>query len=178
MLSSNMIESNKYKKIIVVGVDTMSSILDYTDRNTSVLFGDGAGAVLVEPSNKYGIIDSNMKIDGNGADYLYMPGGGSLNPATKETVRKKLHYVKQDGASVFKRAVKGMTDITLEVMRKNKLENKDVDLFIAHQANKRIIDLVAKKLYLSNNQVFINIDKYANTTAATIPIALYDALNK
>ena len=175
--ASNMIESNKYKKIIVVGVDTMSSILDYTDRNTSVLFGDGAGAVLVEPSNKYGIIDSNMKIDGNGADYLYMPGGGSLNPATKETVQKKLHYVKQDGASVFKRAVKGMTDITLEVMRKNKLENKDVDLFIAHQANKRIIDLVAKKLYLSNNQVFINIDKYANTTAATIPIALYDALN-
>ena len=175
--ASNMIQSNKYKKIIVVGVDTMSSILDYTDRNTSVLFGDGAGAVLVEPSSKYGIIDSNMKIDGNGADYLYMPGGGSLNPTTKETVRKKLHYVKQDGASVFKRAVKGMTDITLEVMRKNKLENKDVDLFIAHQANKRIIDLVAKKIDLSNNQVFINIDKYANTTAATIPIALYDALN-
>jgi len=176
--ASNMIQSNKYKKIIVVGVDTMSSILDYTDRNTSVLFGDGAGAVLIEPSQKNGIIDSIMKIDGTGGDFLYMPGGGSLNPTTKKTVKDNMHYVKQDGASVFKRAVKGMTDVTLELIKKNNLRTNDIDLFIAHQANKRIIDLVATKLNLSDEQVFINIDKYANTTAATIPIAIYDAINE
>ena len=174
--ASNMIKSNNYKKIIVVGVDTMSSILDYNDRNTAVLFGDGAGAVLMEPSLKYGIIDSDLKIDGFGGDYLYMPGGGSLKPSTKETVKENLHYVKQDGSNVFKRAVKGMIEVTLEIMKKNKLNNNDIDLFIAHQANKRIIDLVGNKLKLNKNKVFINIDKYANTTAATIPIAIYDAL--
>ncbi len=174
--ASNMIKSGIYKKIIVIGVDTMSSILDYNDRNTCVLFGDGAGAVLVEPSNDYGIIDSLMKIDGSGGDYLYMPAGGSLNPATKETVEKKMHYVKQDGANVFKRAVKGMTDITLEIMNRNKLSPSDLNLFIPHQANQRIIELVGNKLDLKTNQILINIDKYANTTAATIPIAIYDAI--
>ena len=174
--ATNMIESSKYKKIIVVGVDTMSTIIDSQDRNTSVLFGDGAGAVLVEPTQKNGIIDSIMKIDGNGGKFLYMPGGGSLNPASMRTIEKGLHYVKQDGASVFKRAVKGMTDITLEIMNNNRLNNNDINLFVAHQANKRIIDLVSSKIQLDNEQVFINIDKYANTTAATIPIALYDAL--
>ena len=173
--ASNMIQSNKYKKIIIIGVDTMSSILDYNDRNTSVLFGDGAGSVLVEPSKENGIFDSSMKMDGNGGKFLYIPGGGSLNPSTKKTVEENLHYVKQDGATVFKRAVKGMADITLEIMKKNNLTSEDVDLFIAHQANKRIIDLVAKKLNIQDDKVFINIDKYANTTAATIPIALYDA---
>jgi len=175
--ASTMIQSNKYKKIIVVGVDTMSSILDYNDRNTAVLFGDGAGAVLVEPSEYNGIIDSIMKIDGNGGKFLYMPGGGSLNPATEKTVKNGLHYVKQDGASVFKRAIKGMTDVTLELIKRNNLKNTDIDLFIAHQANKRIIDLVSKKLKLQKEQTFINIEKYANTTAATIPIAIYDANN-
>ena len=175
--ASNMIQSKKYKKIIVVGVDTMSSIIDYNDRNTAVLFGDGAGAVLIEPSETNGIIDSKMKIDGDGGKFLYMPGGGSLNPATEETVKNNMHFVKQDGASVFKNAVKGMTDITSEIMNNNNLSNNNINLFIAHQANKRIIDLVAKKLKFNETQTFINIDKYANTTAATIPIALYDALN-
>ena len=175
--ASNMIQSKKYKKIIVVGVDTMSSIIDYNDRNTAVLFGDGAGAVLIEPSETNGIIDSKMKIDGDGGKFLYMPGGGSLNPATEETVKNNMHFVKQDGASVFKNAVKGMTDITSEIMNNNNLSNNNINLFIAHQANKRIIDLVAKKLKFNEAQTFINIDKYANTTAATIPIALYDALN-
>jgi 3-oxoacyl-[acyl-carrier-protein] synthase-3 len=175
--ASNMIQSKKYKKIIVVGVDTMSSIIDYNDRNTAVLFGDGAGAVLIEPSETNGIIDSKMKIDGDGGKFLYMPGGGSLNPATEKTVKNNMHFVKQDGASVFKNAVKGMTDITSEIMNNNNLSNNNINLFIAHQANKRIIDLVAKKLKFNEAQTFINIDKYANTTAATIPIALYDALN-
>ena len=175
--ASNMIQSKKYKKIIVVGVDTMSSIIDYNDRNTAVLFGDGAGAVLIEPSETNGIIDSKMKIDGDGGKFLYMPAGGSLNPATEKTVKNNMHFVKQDGASVFKNAVKGMTDITSEIMNNNNLSNHNINLFIAHQANKRIIDLVAKKLKFNKTQTFINIDKYANTTAATIPIALYDALN-
>ena len=175
--ASNMIQSKKYKKIIVVGVDTMSSIIDYNDRNTAVLFGDGAGAVLIEPSETNGIIDSKMKIDGDGGKFLYMPAGGSLNPATEKTVKNNMHFVKQDGASVFKNAVKGMTDITSEIMNNNNLSNHNINLFIAHQANKRIIDLVAKKLKFNEAQTFINIDKYANTTAATIPIALYDALN-
>ena len=175
--ASNMIQSKKYKKIIVVGVDTMSSIIDYNDRNTAVLFGDGAGAVLIEPSETNGIIDSKMKIDGDGGKFLYMPAGGSLNPATEKTVKNNMHFVKQDGASVFKNAVKGMTDITSEIMNNNNLSNHNINLFIAHQANKRIIDLVAKKLKFNETQTFINIDKYANTTAATIPIALYDALN-
>ena len=174
--ASNMIQSKLYKKIIVIGVDTMSSILDYNDRDTCVLFGDGAGAVLVEPSYEYGIIDSIMKIDGSGGDLLYMPGGGSLNPATTETVKNNLHYVKQDGASVFKQAIKGMTKVTLEIMKKNRLNTEDVNLFIAHQANRRIIELVANKLNFKEKQTFINIDKYANTTAATIPIAMYDAI--
>ena len=164
------------EKCLVIGADSMSKILDWNDRTTSVLFGDGAGAVLVEPTQKNGIIDSIMKIDGNGGKFLYMPGGGSLNPASMRTIEKGLHYVKQDGASVFKRAVKGMTDITLEIMNNNRLNNNDINLFVAHQANKRIIDLVSSKIQLDNEQVFINIDKYANTTAATIPIALYDAL--
>ena len=175
--ASNMIQSKKYKKIIVVGVDIMSSIIDYNDRNTAVLFGDGAGAVLIEPSETNGIIDSKMKIDGDGGKFLYMPAGGSLNPATEKTVKNNMHFVKQDGASVFKNAVKGMTDITSEIMNNNNLSNHNINLFIAHQANKRIIDLVAKKLKFNETQTFINIDKYANTTAATIPIALYDALN-
>ena len=169
-----LIKSKKYKKIIVVGVDKMSSILDYQDRNTCVLFGDGAGAVLFEPSSDYGVIDCKLGVDGSGAKFLNMPAGGSLNPTTDETVSKRMHYVKQNGASVFKSAVKGMYDITQKIMSNNNISNENVDLFIAHQANKRIIDATAKKMGLNKNQVLINIDKYANTTAASIPIALCD----
>ena len=170
-----LIKSKKYKKIIVVGVDKMSSILDYQDRNTCVLFGDGAGAVLFEPSSDYGVIDCILGVDGSGAKFLNMPAGGSLNPATNETVSKRMHYVKQNGATVFKSAVKGMYDITQKIMSNNNIANENVDLFIAHQANKRIIDATAKKMGLNKNQVLINIDKYANTTAASIPLALCDA---
>ena len=124
---ASLIISGYSKKVIVIGVDTMSSILDFTDRNTCILFGDGAGAVLLEPSDEYGIIDSELRIDGNGAEYLSMPAGGSLQPATVETVNNKLHYVKQDGTSVFKQAVKGMTEVTLEIARRNKLNAEDID---------------------------------------------------
>jgi len=170
-----LIKSKKYKKIIVVGVDKMSSILDYQDRNTCVLFGDGAGAVLFEPSSDYGVIDCKLGVDGSGAKFLNMPAGGSLNPTTDETVSKRMHYVKQNGAAVFKSAVKGMYDITQKIMSNNNISNENLDLFIAHQANKRIIDATAKKMGLNKNQVLINIDKYANTTAASIPLALCDA---
>ena len=173
--ANNLIQSGKYSKIIVVGVDTMSSILDYEDRNTCILFGDGAGAVLLEASFKYGIIDCQLGIDGRGAKFLNMPGGGSLNRATQETINKKMHFVKQNGAAVFKSAVKGMYDITKKIMDRNNINNENLKLFIAHQANKRIIDATAKKMNLKNEQILININKYANTTAASIPIAIFDA---
>ena len=171
----SLIKSKKYDKVIVVGVDKMSSILDYDDRNTCVLFGDGAGAVLLEPSKNHGILDCKLGIDGAGAKYLNMPAGGSLNPATKETVKNKMHFVKQSGAAVFKSAVKGMFEITNQIMKSNHITNDNLKLFIAHQANKRIIDATAKKMKLNSEQVMINIDKYANTTAASIPLALCDA---
>lgn len=171
----SLIKSKKYDKVIVVGVDKMSSILDYDDRNTCVLFGDGAGAVLLEPSKNHGILDCKLGIDGIGAKYLNMPAGGSLNPATKETVKNKMHFVKQNGAAVFKSAVKGMFEITNQIMKSNHITNDNLKLFIAHQANKRIIDATAKKMKLNSEQVMINIDKYANTTAASIPLALCDA---
>ena len=170
-----LIKSKKYKKVIVVGVDKMSSILDYNDRNTCVLFGDGAGAVLLEPSASHGILDCKLGVNGSGAKYLNMPAGGSLHPASPETVEKKMHYVKQNGAAVFKSAVKGMFDITNTIMKNNNISSEDLKLFIAHQANKRIIDATAKKMNLDPNQIMINIDKYANTTAASIPLALCDA---
>ena len=170
-----LIKSKKYDKVIVVGVDKMSSILDYEDRNTCVLFGDGAGAVLLEPSENYGILDCKLGIDGGGAKYLNMPAGGSLNPASKETVKNKMHFVKQNGAAVYKSAVKGMFEITNKIMKNNNITNDNLKLFIAHQANKRIIDATAKKMKLNSEQIMINIDKYANTTAASIPLALCDA---
>jgi len=170
-----LIESGRYKKIIVVGADTMSSILNFQDRNTCILFGDGAGAVLLEPSENYGIIDSELKIDGNGGKYLKMDAGGSLHPATHTTIDNKLHYVTQDGSVVFKYAVKGMADISYKVANRNNLKGEDIALFIPHQANKRIIDATTEKLGLNESQVMINIDKYANTTAATIPICIAEA---
>ncbi len=170
-----LISSGQCKKVIVVGADTMSSILNFEDRNTCILFGDGAGAVLLEPSEEYGVIDSELRIDGSGGEFLKMDAGGSRLPASHDTVENKQHYVYQDGKSVFKHAVKGMADISYQVASRNNLKGSDIDLFIPHQANKRIIDAAAKKLGLSDSQVMINIDRFANTTAATLPICLAEA---
>ncbi len=173
---SALIESGQCEKVIIVGVDTMSSILDYEDRNTCILFGDGAGAVLLEPSTEYGVIDAIMRVDGGGGDYLKMPAGGSLHRTSHETVDKKMHYIQQDGRTVYKFAVKGMADVSYELATRNNLTNDDIDLFIPHQANKRIIDAAAKRLGLPDEKVLININKYANTTAATVPIGIEEAV--
>ncbi len=173
---ASLIESGRYEKVIVVGVDTMSSILNYKDRNTCILFGDGAGAVLLEPSDEYGVIDSKLRIDGDGGEYLKMSGGGSLHGTSAETLENDMHYVYQDGKTVFKFAVKGMADISYDVATRNNLTHEDIDLFIPHQANKRIIDAASKRLGISQEKVLINIDKYANTTAATIPIGIEEAV--
>jgi 3-oxoacyl-[acyl-carrier-protein] synthase-3 len=174
---SRLIESGGYRKVMVIGVDTMSSILDFTDRNTCVLFGDGAGGVLLEPShNSNGFIDSILHLDGSGGKYLLMPGGGSLHPPSHETVEKRMHFIKQDGRAVFKFAVKGMADVCAEILERNGLTGADVKLFIPHQANKRIIDAAAQRCGLSDEQVLVNIDRYGNTTAATIPIGLDEAV--
>ena len=173
-----LIESGRCRKVIVIGADTMSSILNYKDRNTCILFGDGAGAVLLEPSEEFGIIDSELRIDGSGGEFLKVNGGGSLHPACHETVVNQMHYVTQDGKTVFKYAVKGMADISFQVANRNNLSGDDIALFITHQANKRIIDATAKKLGLKESQVMINIDTYANTTAGTIPICIAEASEK
>ena len=153
----------------------MSTILDYEDRNTCILFGDGAGAVLLEASDKYGIIDSELRIDGSGGEYLKVDGGGSLNPTSHETVDKKLHYVTQDGKTVFKFAVRKTEEICRRVLAQNGLLPGDVDLFVSHQANRRIILSAAERLGLDRDKVVINIERFGNTTAATIPLALADA---
>jgi len=171
---SKLIESGAYKKVVVVGADKMSSIADYTDRNTCILFGDAASAVLLEPTEdkSIGIKDSLLYIDGSGKDALYMPGGGSLNPSTHETVDKKMHYIVQDGKAVFKEAVKGMADVSVDVMKKAGLNSEDIAYLVPHQANLRIIDATARRMGIKPEQVMINIDKYGNTTAATIPLCL------
>jgi len=173
-----LIVSGRCEKVIVIGADTMSSILNYEDRNTCILFGDGAGAVLLEPSEEFGIIDSELRIDGTGGEFLRVDGGGSLHPASHETVSNKLHYVRQDGKTVYKFAVRGMADISYEVAERNSLKGDDISLFIPHQANKRIIDAAAKRLGLKESQVMINIDTYANTTSATIPICIAEVSEK
>ena len=173
-----LIVSGRCEKVIVIGADTMSSILNYEDRNTCILFGDGAGAVLLEPSEEFGIIDSELRIDGTGGEFLRVDGGGSLHPASHETVSNKLHYVRQDGKTVYKFAVRGMADISYEVAERNNLNGDDISLFIPHQANKRIIDAAAKRLGLKDSQVMINIDTYANTTSATIPICIAEVSEK
>ncbi|MBI3005204.1 MAG: ketoacyl-ACP synthase III [Ignavibacteriales bacterium] len=171
---AKLVESGTYSKVLVVGADKMSSILDYKDRNTCILFGDGAGAVLLEPSEDpaYGILDSRLYTDGSGGAYLYMKGGGSLHPATHETVDKRMHYIYQDGKAVFKVAVIGMAEVAAEVMHRNNLKGDDVSWLVPHQANLRIIDATADRMGLSRDKVMINIDKYGNTTAATIPLCL------
>ena len=172
-----LVESGKYNKAIVIGVDTMSSILDYTDRNTCVLFGDGAGGVLLESSKKENsVMDSILFLDGSGGKYLHMPAGGSLLPASHDTVDKNLHYLKQEGKTVFKFAVKKMADVCLEILERNGLTGEKIKLFIPHQANKRIIDAAAQRCGFTEKQVLININKYGNTTAATIPIGLDEAV--
>jgi 3-oxoacyl-[acyl-carrier-protein] synthase-3 len=172
---ASYIESGNAKKVLVIGTDKMSSILDYEDRSTCILFGDGAGAVLLEPSDDgTGIMDFVNYCDGDINGALCQPAGGSLNPATKETVEKKDHFVHQDGRAVFKRATAGMADVSLEIMEKNDLAPDDVAWLVPHQANLRIIDATARRMGLDSEKVMVNIDKYGNTTAATIPLCLYD----
>ena len=174
---SRLIESGKYKKVIVIGSDTMSSILDYTDRNTCVLFGDGGGGVMLERAkdSDSGVIDSILRTDGSGSDYLKIPGGGSLHPASYETVDQHLHYIRQDGQVVFKYAIKGMAEISEEILKKNNIDSNSISLYVPHQANKRIIDGAAQRCGFKDDQVYININKYGNTTAGTIPICLDEA---
>ncbi|WP_234572847.1 beta-ketoacyl-ACP synthase III [Rhodohalobacter sp. 614A] len=169
-----MIESGRAKKVLVIGADKMSSIVDFTDRTTCILFGDGAGAVVLEETDKDGIIDFVQHTDGDEECMLYQPAGGSLNPPTEETIKNRMHYIRQDGRSVFKRATEGMADVSLEIMERNNLTGDDVAWLVPHQANQRIIDATARRMGLDSEKVMINIGKYGNTTAATIPLCLYD----
>jgi 3-oxoacyl-[acyl-carrier-protein] synthase-3 len=170
------VESGAHKKVMVIGSDVMSSIIDYTDRATCVIFGDGAGAVVLEPADDDNyLIDFLHEVDGSGGCSLQMPGGGSLNPATCETVKNKMHYVHQDGQAVFKYAVRKMAEASEKLLQRNGFTGKDVNLFVPHQANKRIITSSADRLGLRDDQIIINIDEYGNTTAGTIPLALDSA---
>ena len=173
---ASYISSGKYKKVVVVGADKMSSIVDYTDRQTCVIFGDGAGAVLLEPDENglLGIRDSILKIDGSGGEYLKMIAGGSLNPASFKTVKMGHHYIYQDGKTVFKFAVTKMADVSEQIMTKNNLKGEDVAWLVPHQANLRIIDATARRMSVDSSKVMVNIHKYGNTTAATIPLCLSD----
>lgn len=172
---ASLIESGRYKKVIVVGVDKMSSIIDYTDRNTCIIFGDGAGAVLLEPSTEgLGVMDSILKSDGAGAEYLHMKAGGSLKPASIETVTAREHYAYQEGKTVFKFAVSGMADVSAAIMERNNLGADDIAWLVPHQANLRIIDATANRMGLPTEKVMINIQRYGNTTAGTIPLCLWD----
>ncbi len=173
--ASQFIETGKYKKVIVVGVDKMSSIIDYQDRTTCVIFGDGGGAVLLEPNHEgLGIIDSILHSDGSGRQFLYQPAGGSAMPASHETVDQRLHFVKQEGKQVFKFAVTNMADVSAQIMEKNNLSSDDVHWLVPHQANLRIIDATASRMGLSSDKVMINIEKYGNTTSGTLPLCLSD----
>ena len=179
--AAHLVGAGTHNKVLVIGSDTMSRIIDYTDRSTCVLFGDGAGAMLVEPleadeDQRLGFIDFIGQIDGSGGDYLKMPAGGSRMPATVETVTGRMHYVHQDGQQVFKYAVKKMFEVSNALLARNGLSQKDVDLMIPHQANRRIISATAERLGLACDKVIINIDKYGNTTAGTIPLATRDAI--
>jgi 3-oxoacyl-[acyl-carrier-protein] synthase-3 len=177
-VGAKLVESGAHKKVMVIGADVMSSVIDYTDRSTCVIFGDGAGAVLLEPceGEEIGLIDYLHEIDGSGAVALNMPGGGSLHPATAETVAAKMHYVHQDGAVVYKFAVRKMSEVSETLLTRNGVTGKDLKCFIPHQANKRIILSTAERLGMSEESVVINIDRFGNTTAATIPMAMNTAL--
>lgn len=172
---AQFIETGRYKKVIVVGGDKMSSIIDYTDRATCIIFGDGAGAVLLEPSaDETGIQDFVLKADGTGRNFLYQKAGGSMYPATHESVDKREHFVFQEGQTVFKYAVKGMADVSAEILERNKLTGDDIAWLVPHQANKRIIDATAQRMKLGPEKVMMNIEKYGNTTGGTIPLLLWD----
>ena len=174
---SKLIESKKYNKIMVIGVDTMTSILDFKDRETCIIFGDGAGGVILEnATNNNGIISSILRTDGSGAKDLRVFAGGSRKPATNNTIKNREHYIRQDGKKVFKFAVKRMAEVSEKILKDNGLTGNDIDLFIPHQANKRIIDATRKRCGISEDKVFININKYGNTTAGTIPICLNEAV--
>ncbi|MBD0376637.1 MAG: ketoacyl-ACP synthase III [Flavisolibacter sp.] len=174
-VGATLIESRRYKKVVVVGADKMSAIVDFTDRSTCILFGDAGSAVLLEPNTQgYGILDSLLRSDGSGRSYLHMKAGGSLKPASAETVANKEHFIYQDGQPVFKFAVKGMADVSAELLERNKLTGDDIAWLVPHQANKRIIDATAQRMGLSPDKVMLNIHKYGNTTAATIPLCLWE----
>jgi 3-oxoacyl-[acyl-carrier-protein] synthase-3 len=175
--AAHMVSAGTHKHALAIGADVMSSIIDYKDRSTCVLFGDGAGAVVVSPATDgCGIIDFAHEVDGSGGNSLFMPAGGSLRPASHDTVDQRLHYVKQDGQAVFKFAVRKTEEICLRIMDRNKVTADDIDLFVSHQANRRIIASAAERLGLPPEKVIVNIEKYGNTTAGTIPLALTDAV--
>jgi 3-oxoacyl-[acyl-carrier-protein] synthase-3 len=177
--ASKFIETGTYKKVIVVGADKMSSIVDYTERATCIIFGDGAGAVLLEPTKDgLGIQDSILKSDGSGIEFLHMKAGGSAKPASHATIDAKEHYIFQDGQPVFKAAVKSMADVSAEIMERNNLSADDVAWLVPHQANKRIIDATARRMGVGNEKVMLNIEKYGNTTNGTIPLCLWEWENK
>lgn len=172
---AKMIESGKYKKVLVVGADKMSAIVNYEDRNTCIIFGDGAGVVLLEPNDEgNGVIDSILRTDGSGREFLKQPAGGSIMPPSHQSIDERLHYVHQEGKTVFKFAVTNMADVSYEVMERNGLTGDDVNWLVPHQANLRIIDATADRMGLDKSKVLINIHKYGNTTAATLPLCLYD----
>jgi 3-oxoacyl-[acyl-carrier-protein] synthase III len=177
-IGAQFIESGKYSKIIVVGADKMSAVIDYTDRATCVLFGDGAGAVLLEPNRKYGIIDTLLHSDGAGMQHLHQKAGGSRMPPTAETVARRLHFVHQEGAAVYKFAIARMAEVATDMMKRNRLTSETVDWLVPHQANKRIIEATAERMKLPQERVMMTIQKYGNTTAGTIPLCLWDYENK
>ena len=176
-VGAQFVGAGTHKKVLVIGSDTMSSILDYKDRGTCVLFGDGAGAVLLEPAGEgEGIIDFHHDVDGSGGQHLYMPGGGSLNPSSLETVQKNMHVVHQDGPNVFKYAVRRMAELSCHLLERNGLSIRDLALIVPHQANLRIIRAMQERLGVDDSKVLVNIERYANTTAGTLPLGLCDAL--
>jgi 3-oxoacyl-[acyl-carrier-protein] synthase-3 len=169
------IESGRYKKVLLIGADKMSSIIDYTDRATCIIFGDGAGAVLFEPNHEgLGLQDEVLRSDGIGRDFLKMEAGGSILPPSQETIDAKQHFVFQDGKQVYKYAVTGMADVSEKIMQRNNLTNEDVNWLVAHQANRRIIDATSSRMGVDDSKVLINIEKYGNTTSATLPLLLFD----
>jgi 3-oxoacyl-[acyl-carrier-protein] synthase-3 len=177
--ASAYIESGRYKKVLVIGADKMSSIVDYTDRATCIIFGDGAGAALFEPNEEgLGLQDEYLRSDGIGREFLRIEAGGSLNPTTKETLEKRQHFIKQEGKTVFKYAVSNMADASEKILERNNLTNDDIDWLAPHQANLRIIEATARRIKLDINKVMINIENYGNTTSATLPLLLADYENK
>jgi 3-oxoacyl-[acyl-carrier-protein] synthase-3 len=178
-VGAQFVGAGTHRKVLVIGSDKMSAILDYTDRATCVLFGDGAGAVLLEPAgDNEGILDFHHDVDGSGGMCLYMPGGGSLNPSTHETVDKKMHVVHQDGPQVFKYAVRRMAEVACQLLERNGFSSRDLKLVVPHQANLRIIRAMQERLGVDDSKVMVNIDRYGNTTAGTIPLGLRDALEQ